>query len=90
MHSEDASERGIETGDEVKVFNENGEVVCPVRTSSDVCKGTVVLPKGLWRQNTFNGYTSNALVPDSLTDVGAGACFNDARVQVRLSIKPEA
>ncbi len=26
--------------------------------------------------------TANALVPDSLTDLGAGACFNDARVQV--------
>jgi hypothetical protein len=26
--------------------------------------------------------TSNALVPDSLSDVGGGACFNDARVQI--------
>ena len=26
--------------------------------------------------------TSNVLVPDSLTDLGAGACFNDARVEV--------
>ena len=31
---------------------------------------------------TANGYTANALVPDSLTDIGGGACFNDARVQV--------
>ena len=29
-----------------------------------------------------NGVTGTALVPDTLTDVGAGACFNDARVQV--------
>ena len=26
--------------------------------------------------------TRNALVPDTLTDLGGGACFNDARVQV--------
>ena len=32
----------------------------------------------------YNGSTSNALVPDSLTDLGDGACFNDARVQVAL------
>ena len=42
------------------------------------------LPKGLWRKSTYNGSTSNALVPDSLTDLGGGACFNDARVQVAL------
>jgi hypothetical protein len=42
----------------------------------------VALAKGLWRKSTFNGATSNALVPDSLTDLGGGACFNDARVEV--------
>jgi anaerobic selenocysteine-containing dehydrogenase len=32
--------------------------------------------------HTANGYTTNALVSDVLTDLGGGACFNDARVQV--------
>ena len=40
------------------------------------------LPKGLWRRSTRNGVTGTALVPDTLTDIGGGACFNDARVQV--------
>ena len=44
--------------------------------------GTVSLPKGLWRRSTRNGFTGTALVPDTLTDLGGGACFNDARVQV--------
>ncbi len=44
--------------------------------------GTVSLPKGLWRRSTRNGVTGTALVPDTLTDLGGGACFNDARVQV--------
>ena len=30
----------------------------------------------------MNGSTVNALVPDSPTDLGGGACFNDARVEV--------
>ena len=47
------------------------------------------LPKGLWRRHTANGYTANALVPDTLTDLGGGACFNDARVQVEC-VGPEA
>ena len=38
--------------------------------------------EGLWRRSTRNGATGNALVPDTLTDIGGGACFNDARVQV--------
>ncbi len=52
--------------------------------TTNVRPGTVSLSKGLWRKSTFNGSTSNALAPDSLTDLGAGACFNDARVQVAL------
>jgi len=44
--------------------------------------GVVVLPKGLWAKHTGNGATANALAPDSLTDLGGGACFNDARVEI--------
>ena len=43
------------------------------------------LPKGLWRKHTANGLTANALAPDTLTDLGGGACFNDARVQVEAA-----
>jgi hypothetical protein len=42
----------------------------------------VSLPKGLWRRSTRNGATATALAPDTLTDLGGGACFNDARVEV--------
>ena len=52
--------------------------------NADIKPGTVSLPKGLWRRSTYNGSTANALAPDSLTDLGDGACFNDARVQVAL------
>jgi anaerobic selenocysteine-containing dehydrogenase len=57
-------------------------VQCPIALNPDIRPGTVSLPKGLWRKSTYNGSTSNALVPDSLTDLGGGACFNDARVEV--------
>jgi anaerobic selenocysteine-containing dehydrogenase len=84
MHPADAAERGIAHEDPVRVFNELGEVQCPVALTSDIRRGTVSLAKGLWRRNTYNGSTANALAPDTLTDLGAGACFNDARVQVAL------
>ena len=84
MHPSDAHARGLENDDPVRIFNDLGEVQCPVTLNPNIRPGTVSLAKGLWRRSTYNGSTSNALVPDSLTDVGDGACFNDARVQVAL------
>ena len=82
MHPDDAAERGIAEGDAIRIFNALGEVRCKARLGNWIRRGTVSLPKGLWRKHTANGYTGTALVPDTLTDVGGGACFNDARVQV--------
>ena len=84
MHPSDAAERGLSQDDPVRVFNDLGEVQVPVSLNPDMRPGTISLPKGLWRKSTYNGSTSNALVPDTLTDVGGGACFNDARVEVAL------
>jgi anaerobic selenocysteine-containing dehydrogenase len=82
MHPDDAEPRGIETGDEVRVWNALGEMHVKVRLTNLVRQGLVSMPKGVWRRHTANGYTTNAMTPDSLTDLGGGACFNDARVQV--------
>jgi anaerobic selenocysteine-containing dehydrogenase len=82
IHPDDARQREIEDGDRVRVFNVLGEVRCLVSVSPIVRPGTVSLPKGLWCRSTGNGSTANALAPDTLSDIGEGACFNDARVQV--------
>jgi anaerobic selenocysteine-containing dehydrogenase len=82
VNPEDAAPRGIADGDEVKVWNALGEVRCRVQVGSRVRPGTVSLPKGLWRRHTANGSTATALAPATLTDIGGGACFNDARVEV--------
>jgi len=82
MHPEDAAERGIADGDEIRIFNQLGEVRCKATLGSWIRRGVVSLPKGIWRRHTTNGYTGTSLVPDSLTDIGGGACFNDARVEV--------
>jgi anaerobic selenocysteine-containing dehydrogenase len=82
MHPEDARVRGIDDGDRVRVANSLGEVRIRVRITDTLRPGVVLLPKGIWSRHTLNGSTSNALVPDSFTDLGGGACFNDARVEV--------
>ncbi|MEM7156000.1 MAG: molybdopterin-dependent oxidoreductase [Myxococcota bacterium] len=82
LHPQDASARGIADGDDVRVFNPLGEVHCRARSSTDLRPGVAMLPKGLWARHTHNGATANALAPDTLADLGGGATFNDARVQV--------
>jgi anaerobic selenocysteine-containing dehydrogenase len=82
MNPADAAARALASGDPVRVWNDLGEVHCELRVSESVRPGVVDLPKGLWSRHTANGATANALVPEALTDLGGGACFNDARVEV--------
>ena len=82
MHPTDAAARGLEAHDRVRVFNALGEVETTLTVSGAIRPGTVSLAKGVWRRVMPRGTTATTLVPDSLTDVGGGACFNDARVQV--------
>jgi anaerobic selenocysteine-containing dehydrogenase len=82
MHPDDARVRQLADGDAIRIFNASGEVRCHVQVGGWVRPGTVSLPKGLWRRHTSNGYTANVFAPDTLTDLGGGACFNDARVQI--------
>ncbi len=82
MNPDDASARDVEEGDALRVWNALGEMRIKAHLTHLVRPGTVSMPKGVWRRHTANGFTSNALVPDTLSDLGGGACFNDARVQV--------
>jgi anaerobic selenocysteine-containing dehydrogenase len=86
MHPDDARARSLQDDDPVRVFNALGDVHCQLEVLPTVPPGTVQLSKGLWARHTANGATANSLAPDSLTDVGAGACFNDARVQVEKRV----
>jgi anaerobic selenocysteine-containing dehydrogenase len=85
MNPADAAARGLADGDEVRVCNDLGEVRVRVRLDGDVRPGVVVLAKGIWNRHTKNGSVGTALVPDTVTAVSGGACFNDARVEVVLS-----
>jgi anaerobic selenocysteine-containing dehydrogenase len=82
MSPADATARELRDGDRVRVFNAQGEVHCRVRISPDIRAGVCVLPKGLWRKHTDNGFTANVLVPPTVADLGGQAAYNDARVEV--------
>jgi anaerobic selenocysteine-containing dehydrogenase len=84
LHPEDARPRGITSGDGVRIFNALGEVRCRARLSERIRPGVASLPKGAWRRSFRSGTSATALVADDLSEIGGGACFNDARVEVAL------
>jgi len=85
IHDLDAEARGIRDGDEVKAYNQNGEVIIIARTRKKVKQGVVCMPQGFWPSLLKGGSSANALTNDWLTDMGKGGAFQEARVEVVLS-----
>jgi anaerobic selenocysteine-containing dehydrogenase len=75
----DAACRNISTGDSVRIFNNNGEIVSKVRVSNRIPAGTVVLPNGIWYAEGGGG---NHLTVALETDIGHGAAFHDNMVEM--------
>lgn len=82
MHPRDAAARGLPDGATVRVHNDLGEVRVRLRLNDALRPGVVYLPKGIWNRHTKNGSVGTALVPDTISAISGGACFNDARVEV--------
>ena len=82
MHPKDADVRGLTEGQNVKLWNDLGEVHMPLRITDDVRPGVVCSYKGAWFKTSDNGQTVSALAPMHLADLCHGACYNDARIEV--------
>ncbi|MBW1997549.1 MAG: molybdopterin-dependent oxidoreductase [Deltaproteobacteria bacterium] len=55
MNSQDAKERGVKSGDEVRVFNDRGEVRVLAMVTERIMPGVVDLPQGAWYDPDENG-----------------------------------
>lgn len=86
----DANPRGIREGDEVRVFNDRGEVVVPVKVTERIMPGVVDLPQGAWyspdERGVDRGGCANVLTKDARSPGGA-ACCNTCLVQVEKGSK---
>jgi len=82
LHPDDAVERNLVDGQQVRVWNEDGELTVALVVDRDLRPGVASMPKGLWRRSVGGGFTANVFAPDTLNDLAGGACFNDARVEV--------
>ncbi len=75
----DALDRNISSGDRVRVFNTMGEIFTVARVTNRVPSGLAVLPNGLWLNEGGGG---NMLISPVETDIGFGAAFHDAKVEI--------
>jgi anaerobic selenocysteine-containing dehydrogenase len=82
LHPQDAAERGIAEGDTVRIFNDRGSFLARARLSEAARRGLVVGLSIWWPKMCPGGRNANAVTSQELTDMGRGATFYDALVQV--------
>ena len=86
LHSDDAGPRDIVDGDQVRVYNDRGEVKIRARVGEHIRPGVISMPSGWWASLSPGGSSANALTADGLSDLGGGGDFHDTLVEVvRLS-----
>ena len=69
MNPGDATERGIDDGERVRLFNDRGTAILPVRLCADLTPGVVCLPEGVWVE----------VNDDGIDTAGSANMFTDTR-----------
>jgi anaerobic selenocysteine-containing dehydrogenase len=84
LHPEDAASRSIASGDMVQVWNDRGSFAAKAHVSDAARKGVVVGLSIWWPKMCPGGRNANAVTGQELTDMGDGATFYDALVEVAV------
>jgi anaerobic selenocysteine-containing dehydrogenase len=81
IHPLDAEARGINDGDRVRVFNDRGWIHLTATINGDLPTG-VVAGRLDWAKMNPDAVNVNVLTSERLTDIGGGATFYSALVEV--------
>ena len=88
MNTEDAARRGIANGQKVRVFNDRGSTVLPVKVTRRIAQGVVSIKEGAWfapdATGTDTSGCANALAEDRAAPSGA-TTYNTNLVEVELA-----
>jgi anaerobic dimethyl sulfoxide reductase subunit A len=86
INHKDGEDRGLRSGDTVRVFNFEGEMHIPVRLTNDITKGTICLPQGAWTVMNENGIeiggSTNVLTSTAPTHPSQGSRTHSVFVQL--------
>jgi anaerobic selenocysteine-containing dehydrogenase len=82
IHPADAAQRGIEDGNQVRIFNDRGSFVAKARVTDKAREGLVVGLSIWWRKFAADGKNANEVTSQRLTDMGNAPTFYDVLVQV--------
>ncbi|MCM3134820.1 molybdopterin oxidoreductase family protein [Paenibacillus polysaccharolyticus] len=82
IHPEDAARREVQDGDAVVVWNERGRIELTAKVTDAMLPGTVI-SQGLWWDGEGKKQRSNSLTSSRLSDMGNGATFFSATVEVK-------
>lgn len=86
MNPQDARARGLQDAKFVRLWNDLGSVVLPLKITDAVAQGVVASEKGAWLATSSTGQTISALVSaEDSADLAEGVCYNDTGVEVELA-----
>lgn len=81
LHPQDAEARGLKDGDEVRVFNDRGEIGLVLKVADEVQPGVLLVPGQRPIGESLSG-TINMLCSDRYTDMGEGATYQSTWLEV--------
>jgi anaerobic selenocysteine-containing dehydrogenase len=90
IHPGDAEARGIAPGRMVRVFNDRGSFLARAHVSDAARPGLVVGLSIWWSKMCPGGRNANAVTSQAVADMGGGATFHDALVEVAPAEDPAA
>jgi anaerobic selenocysteine-containing dehydrogenase len=82
INPRDAASRGIADGERVRAFNRRGSCELTAVVTQRAREGVVVSPSVWWNKLSPGGAGINQLTSQGLTDLGGGATFYDALVEI--------
>jgi anaerobic selenocysteine-containing dehydrogenase len=82
IHPDDAAARKITDGDRVRAFNDRGSCELAAVVTTRARRGVVVSPSVWWNKLSPDNRNVNQLTSQALTDMGGGATFYDALIEI--------
>jgi len=82
LHPDEAASRGLRDGDPVELVNDRGVIAFVLRVSDEAPIGVAFVPGQRPASEAIAG-TINMLCSDRYSDLGAGATYQDTRLDVR-------